>query len=62
MNVTEIEAVIANVKATLAVEKLQVSKKSEDITRRYLEGKITSIQAIEEIKNLHGYGGEVLEA
>ena len=53
MNATEIETAISNVKATLAVEKLQISKKSEDITRRYLEGKITSEQAILAIKLIY---------
>ena len=53
MNAFEIKAAMANVKATLAVEKLQASKKSEDITRRYLEGKITSEQAIMAIKLIY---------
>jgi len=53
MNATEIETAISNVKATLAVEKLQISKKSEEITRRYFEGKITSEQAIIAIKLIY---------
>jgi len=53
MNAIEIEKAISNVKATLAVEKLQASKKSEEITRRYLEGKITSEQAIMAIKLIY---------
>jgi len=53
MNAIEIKAAMANVKATLAVENLQASEKSEDITRRYLEGKITSEQAILAIKLIY---------
>ena len=53
MNAFEIEKALANVRATLAVEKLQASKKSEEITRRYLEGKITSEQAIMAIKLIY---------
>ena len=53
MNTIEIEKAIANVKATLAVEKLQISEKSEKITRKYLEGKITSEQAVMAIKLIY---------
>jgi hypothetical protein len=53
MNTIEIERAIANVKATLAMEKLQASEKSKEITRRYLEGKITSDKAIMEIKLIY---------
>jgi len=53
MNAIEIEKALANVKATLAIEKLQISEKSEKITRRYLEGKITSEQAIFAIKLIY---------
>ena len=53
MNAAEIKEAIENVKATLAVENLKVSKKSEEITRRYLEGKITSEQAIIAIKLIY---------
>jgi len=53
MNAAEIKEAIENVKATLAVENLKVSKKSEEITRRYLEGKITSEQAIMAIKLIY---------
>ena len=53
MNTIDIEKTIANVKATLAVEKLQISEKSEKITRKYLEGKITSEQAVMAIKLIY---------
>ena len=44
---TEIERSLSNVKATLAVEGLIMSKKSIDFGRKYLSGKITSNEVIE---------------
>ena len=57
MTTVEIERAIANVRATLSVEELKASEESEEITRMFLAGSLTSGQAIEKIKNLHGCGG-----
>ena len=48
-----IDRIIANVSATLAVEGLKPSTSGTAITRQYLEGKITSKQAIQRIKEKH---------
>lgn len=48
-----INRIIANVSATLAVEGLKPSETGTAITRQYLEGKITSKQAIQRIKDKH---------
>jgi hypothetical protein len=53
MNAIEVKEAMANVKATLEVEKLRVSKKSEEITRLYLEDKLTSQEAIDLIKGIY---------
>ena len=44
------------VDATLAVEKLYVSKESKSVTKRYFERELTSKQAIDEIKRIYGFG------
>ena len=46
----DIDRVIASVTATLAVEGLKPSKAAVAINRNYLEGKISSKEAIERIK------------
>jgi hypothetical protein len=48
-----VDKIIANVKASLAVEGLTPSKEGEAITRRYLLGEITSEEAIRLIKELY---------
>jgi len=48
-----IDKIIASVSATLAVEGLKPSKTGTAVTRQYLEGKITSEQAIQRIKDNH---------
>lgn len=49
----DINKIIASVSATLAVEGLKPSESGTAITRKYLEGKITSKQAIQRIKDKH---------
>jgi hypothetical protein len=49
----DIDKIIASASATLAVEGLKPSKSGAAITRQYLEGNITSEQAIEKIKKIH---------
>ena len=48
-----IEDIISNVSATLAVENLQASQKAKEITRKYLEGTYDSNQAILAIKLIY---------
>ena len=45
----EIDKIIANVKATLAIEGLQPSKRSEELSRMYLRGEISSEEVIKKI-------------
>lgn len=52
-NPEEIERVIANVKASMAVEGMKPSKKAQSIGRQYLEGKISSQEAVAKIKLQH---------
>ncbi len=51
--IQNIDKIIASVSATLAVEGLKPSNSGIAITRQYLEGKITSKQAIERIIEFH---------
>ena len=53
MTSENIERILANAKATLAVEGLKPSKIAVEITRIYLAGEITSEQAISLIKKLY---------
>ena len=48
-----IDRIIANTNATLAVEGLEPSKIAVEITRKHLAGEITSEQAIDLIKKLY---------
>lgn len=48
-----IDRILANASATLAVEGLKPSKAGSRITRQYLEGKISSKEAIQRIKDKH---------
>ena len=48
-----IDRIIANTNATLAVEGLKPSKIAVEITRIYLAGEITSEQAMQLIKKLY---------
>ena len=48
-----IERILANTNATLAVEGLKPSEVAVEITRIYLAGEITSEQAIQLIKKLY---------
>lgn len=45
----EIELMIANVKASVAMEGMEPSKETEEIGRRYLKGEITEEDALKEI-------------
>jgi len=49
----DIDKIIASVTASLAVEGLKPSDAGIAITRQYLEGKISSKQAIQKIKDKH---------
>lgn len=49
----DIDKIMANVSATLAVEGLKPSKAGAAITRQYLEDKISSQEAIQRIKDKH---------
>jgi hypothetical protein len=49
----EIDKALANVAATLAVENLKQSSAGKEISTKYLEGKLTSRQAIGMIKKLY---------
>jgi hypothetical protein len=49
----DIDKIIASTSVTLAVEGLKPSKSGAAITRQYLEGNITSQQAIKKIKEIH---------
>jgi hypothetical protein len=49
MNDTEIKKCLSNVKATLAVEGLKMNKLTMSNGSRYLKGKVTSQQAIDDI-------------
>lgn len=49
----DIDKIIANVSASLAVEGLKPSKSGVEITRQYLDGKISSKEAIQRIKDKH---------
>lgn len=56
----DIDKIIANIKATLAVERLKPSKESEEIGRRYLRGEITSEEAVKIITdNILRKGGKM---
>jgi len=57
----EIERVIANVQASMAVEGMKPSAKAQAIGKQYLEGKISSKEAVAKIKMLHAakFGSEV---
>lgn len=50
-NIEEVESNILN---SLAVENIFPSQQAKEITRNFLEGKITSKTAIERIKKIHG--------
>ncbi|MBN1468749.1 MAG: antitoxin VbhA family protein [Fusobacteriaceae bacterium] len=52
-----IDYIIKNCKATLKIEGLKPSRQAENINRLFLEGKITSNTAIEQIIKYH-LGGE----
>lgn len=58
INPKDIDRIIANSHATLAVEGLKPSKTAVEITRQYLEGKITSEEAIKRIKERHLNAGD----
>ena len=49
----DINKIVASVSASLAVEGLKPSDTGIAITRQYLEGKISSKQAIQKIKDEH---------
>ncbi len=52
-NPEKIERVIGNVKASMAVEGMKPSVKAQSIGRQYLEGKISSQEAVTMIKRQH---------
>jgi hypothetical protein len=49
----EIERVIASVQASMAVEGMKPSAKAQAIGKQYLEGKISSEEAVAKIKMQH---------
>ncbi len=49
-NTKNIDKIVKNVTATLAIEGLKPSKSAVTINRQFLEGKITSKEAISRIK------------
>ena len=49
----DIEQIKRSVKGSLAVEGIKPSKKGEQITDLFLNGQITSFEAIKKIKNLY---------
>ena len=53
MKPEEVERVIANVQASMAVEGMKPSAKARAIGRQYLEGKISSKEAVNKIKMQH---------
>ena len=55
MDRNEINKALANVKATLNVEKLEPSKEAQKISFDYLAGKLNSSEAIGKIKQLYGF-------
>ena len=54
----DVEKIQKNVEASLAVENVKPSNKAKKITREYLEGKITSCEAIKKIKD-YWIGGKI---
>lgn len=49
----EVERVIANVRASMAIEGMNPSAKARVIGKQYLEGKISSREAVTKIKMQH---------
>ncbi|MDD3023975.1 MAG: antitoxin VbhA family protein [Syntrophomonadaceae bacterium] len=49
----EVERVIANVQASMAVEGMKPSAKARAIGKQYLEGKISGKEAVTKIKMQH---------
>jgi len=54
MTKSKIKQIQKNVAGTLAVENKKASGKAKNINRKYLEGKITSEQAVKQIKEVYG--------
>jgi hypothetical protein len=52
-NPEKLERVIANVKASMAVEGMKPSASAQSIGRKYLEGKISGQEAVNKIKMQH---------
>lgn len=48
----EIDKIISNVEATLAIEGLEQSEFSEEICRRYLKGELSAEQVIQMINEI----------
>ena len=53
MSIVDIERIINSVNASMGFEDLEPSEEAKKIGRDYLEGKITTLEAIEMIKELH---------
>jgi Mg/Co/Ni transporter MgtE len=51
--IDDIQKIIDCVDATLAIERLEISKKAKVIRRKYLVGEITSQEAIDAIKEIY---------
>lgn len=49
----EIERVISNVQASMAIEGMKPSAEAQSIGKQYLEGKISSNEAVAKIKMQH---------
>jgi hypothetical protein len=50
--------ILNNVKASLSIEGLKVSKDSLSITERFLDGNISSQEAIKQILKIYGLKGD----
>ena len=50
---TNFQYILDNVSASLAVEGLQASQQAKEITKKYLQGKYTSSQAVFAIKLIY---------
>ncbi|MBP1761783.1 MAG: hypothetical protein H6Q64_1325 [Firmicutes bacterium] len=49
----KVERVIANVRASMAVEGMKPSTRAQSVGRKYLEGKISGQEAVNTIKMQH---------
>lgn len=52
-NPEKVERVIANVRASMAVEGIKPSARAQSVGRKYLEGKISGQEAVNKVKMQH---------